>query len=105
LEPREPSDEFNADSDINKRSDQVFKEHVSDIKSTAGNSWPTYSNHFTKVYPGSIHALESYARVVATGGTTEPQDDGSLVVTGTDRVLLFVDIRLLYDPDSRSRVG
>lgn len=98
LEPREPSDEFNADSDINKRSDQVFKEHVSDIKRTAGKSWLTYSNGFTKVYPGSIHALESYARVVTTGGTTEPQDDGSLVITDADRILLFVDIRLLYDP-------
>ena len=99
LEPREPSDEFNSDSDVNKRSDQVFKEHVSDIKSTAGDSWLTYSNRFTKAYPGSIHALESYARVVATGGTAKPQDDGSFVVTGADRLLLFVDIRMLYDPD------
>jgi len=99
LEPREPSDEFNADSDINKRSDQVFKEHVSDIKSTAGDSWLSYSNRFTKAYPGSIHALESYARVVATGGTTEPCDDGTLVVTGADRIMLFVDIRLLHDPE------
>jgi len=98
LEPREPSDEFNADSDVNKRSDQVFKEHVSDIKSTAGDSWLTYGNRFTKAYPGSIHALESCARVVASGGTPEPQDDGTLVVTGADRVLLFVDIRLLNDP-------
>ncbi len=99
LEPREPSDEFNSDSDVNKRSDQVFKEHVSDIKSTAGESWLSYSNRFTKAYPGSIHALEGYARVVATGGTTEPQDDGSFVVRGAERVLLFVDIRMLYDPD------
>jgi len=97
LEPREPSDEFNADADINKRSDQVFKEHVSDIKSAAGDSWLTFSNRFTKAYPGSIHALESYARVVTTGGTTEPRDNGTLVITGADRILLFVDIRLLYD--------
>lgn len=99
LEPREPSDEFNSDSDVNKRSDQVFQEHVSDIKSTAGDGWLTYSNRFTKAYPGSIHALEGYARVVSTGGTVKPQDDGSLVVTGAERLLLFVDIRLLYDPD------
>jgi len=38
LEPREPSDEFNADSDINKRSEQVFKEHVCDVNSTAGDT-------------------------------------------------------------------
>ena len=98
LEPREPSDEFNADSDINKRSDQVFKEHVSDIKSAAGDFWLTFSNRLTKVYPGSIHALESYARVVTTGGTTEPRDNGTLVIKGADRILVFVDIRLLYDP-------
>ena len=98
LKPREPSNEFNADSDINKRSDQVFKEHVSDIKSTAGNSWLTYSNRFVKAYPGSIHALESYARVMPVGGTSKPHDDGVLQVNGADRILLFVDIRLLYDP-------
>jgi hypothetical protein len=99
MESREPSDEFNADSDVNKRSDEVFKEHVSDIKSMAGDSWLTYSNRFTKAYPGSIHALESYARVVATGGTTEPRDDGTLAITGADRILMFVDIRLLHDSD------
>jgi hypothetical protein len=99
LEPRELSDEFNADSDINKRSDQVFKEHVSDIKTAAGDSWLTYNNRFSKAYPGSIHALESYVRVVATGGTTEPHDDGTLVVTGANQVLLLVDIRLLHDPE------
>ncbi len=98
MEPREPSDEFNPDSDVNKRSDQVFKEHVSDIKSTSGDSWLTYSNRFTKAYPGSIHALESRVRVVAVGGTTKPQDDGVLHIAGADRILLFVDIRLLHDP-------
>ncbi len=99
LEPREPSDEFNADSDINKRSDAVFREHVSNIKSTSGDSWLTYSNRFTKAYPGSIHALESYARVVTDGGTTEPQEDGALIVTGADSAMILVDIRLLHDPE------
>lgn len=103
LEPRELSDEFNSDSDVNKRSDQVFKEHVSDIKSTAGDAWLAYENRFTQAYPGSIHALEGYARVMATGGTTKPQDDGSLVVSGADRVLLFVDIRMLYDPNKSAK--
>jgi len=98
LAPREPSDEFNADSDINKRSDQVFKEHVADVESTAGGSRLTYRNRFTKAYPGSIHALEGCARVVTTGGTTEPRDDGTLAIEGADRVLLFVDVCPLYDP-------
>jgi len=99
LQPREPSDEFNPDSDISRRSDEVFREHVADIKSGAGDCWLTYSNRFTKAYPGSIHALEGYARVVAAGGNTRPQDDGSLVVTGADQVLLLIDIRMLYDPE------
>jgi hypothetical protein len=98
LEPREPSQEFNSDSDVNKRSDQVFQEHISDIKSTASDSGLTYTNRFTKAYPGSIHALEGYAQVVVSGGARKPQDDGTLVVTAADRILLFVDIRLLYDP-------
>ena len=97
--PREPSDEFNADSDVNKRSDQVFREHVSDVKSTAGDSWLAYRNGFTKAYPGSIHALEGYARAAVSGGTTAAEEDGTLVVAGADRVLLFVDIRLLCDPE------
>ncbi len=99
MEPREPSSEFNSDSDINKRSDQVFREHVSDIKSAAGDDWLTYSNGFIKAYPGSVHALEGYTRAVVMGGTAVPQDDGSLVVSGADRILLLVDIRLLYDPE------
>ncbi len=96
--PREPSDEFNADSDVNKRSDQVFREHIADVKSTAGDSWLAYRNGFTKAYPGSIHALEGYGRAVVSGGTTAAEEDGTLVVTGADRILLFVDIRVLYDP-------
>ncbi len=99
MEPREPSDEFNSDSDINQRSDQVFQEHVSDIRRGAGASWLTYGNRFTKAYPGSIHALESHVRTDVSGGATMPQDDGSLVISGADRVLLLTDIRLLYDPE------
>jgi hypothetical protein len=98
LEPREPSDELNDDSDVGKRSDQMFKEHVSDIRTTAGDSSLTYRNSFTKAYPGSIHALEGRARVVATGGTTATEGEGTLVVKGADRILVFIDIRLPRDP-------
>ena len=38
------------------------------------------------------------------GGSIDPQDDGSLIVTGADRILLLVDIRLLYDPE-KSMIG
>ena len=100
LEPREPSDQFNDDSDIAKSSDQMFKEHVGDIKSTASSSSLTYSNRYLKAYPGSIHALEGFARVIATGGTTEAGSNNALTIKGADRVLIFVDLRPVYDLDT-----
>jgi len=99
LEPREPSDQFNDDSDIAKRSDQMFKEHVGEIKSTATSSSLTYSNRYLKAYPGSIHALEGLARVIATGGTTEAEANGTLTIKDADGVLIFVDLRPVYDLD------
>ena len=77
----------------------MFKEHVGDIKSTASSSSLTYSNRYLKAYPGSIHALEGFARVIATGGTTEAETNGTLAIKGADRILIFVDLRPIYDPD------
>lgn len=99
LEPREPSDEFNDDSDIAKKSDAMFREHFGDIKSTADAGSLTFSARFLKAYPRSIKSLEGRARVVASGGTSDPRDDGTLVIKGADSVLLLVDIRLPDDAD------
>jgi len=99
LEPREPSDQFNDDSNIAKSSDQMFKEHVADIKTAASSSSLTYSNRYRKAYPGSIHALEGFARVIAKGGTTKAGSNGTLTVKRADRILVFVDLRPIYDPD------
>jgi len=97
--PREPSDEYNGDSDIAMRSDESFKKHVSDIEVAATDSSLTYRNRYSKAYPGSVHALEGYARVVVTGGTSAPEDGHTLVVNGAERILVLVDIQLLYDPE------
>ncbi len=97
LEAREPSDEFNDDSDIAKKSEAMFEEHFGDIKSGADGGSLTFSARFLKSYPRSIKALEGRARVVATGGGTEASADGTLTIKGADSVLLFVDIRLLMD--------
>jgi hypothetical protein len=97
LEAREPSDEFNDDSDIAKKSDESFKEHFGDLKSGAGADWLTFSARFLQSYPGSIQALEGRSRVVTTGGTTEAADDGRLTIKGADSALIFVEIRLLKD--------
>ncbi len=97
LDIREPSDEFNDDSDIAKKSDEMFEEHFGDIKSGADSGSLTFSTRFLKSYPRSIKALEGRARVVTTGGSTEPSADGTLAIKNADRALIFVDIRLLMD--------
>jgi hypothetical protein len=80
-----------------ERSNEVFKEHVSNVKSSAEKSCLIYKNSFSKAYPGSIHALEGIAYVLAQGGSSTPQGD-ALAVAGADQVLVFIDIRMLYDP-------
>ncbi|MEY3897822.1 MAG: hypothetical protein RLZZ214_3343 [Verrucomicrobiota bacterium] len=97
LEAREPSDEFNDDSDIAKKSDEMFQEHFGDLKSGADAGALTFSARFLKSYPRSIKALEGRARVVSSGGSSEASADGTLTLKGADSVLLFVDIRLLMD--------
>jgi hypothetical protein len=97
LEPRELGKEYNDDSDIAKSSDEMFKEHFGGLESGAEASSLTYRCRFLRAYPGSIHALESYCRVVTIGGKTIPQHDGTLVIQDADRVLLLLDIRLLHD--------
>jgi alpha-L-fucosidase 2 len=98
LEPREPSDQFNADSDVAKRSDEVFREHVTNIRTTSDASSLRFFNRFSKAYPGSIQTLEGVARVVVTGGTTEPGTNGTLAIKGADRILVFVDLTPVRDP-------
>ncbi len=97
LEAREPSDEFNDDSDIAKKSDESFKEHFGDLKSGAGADWLTFSARFLRSYPGSIQALEGRGRLVVNGGSTEVADDGTLTIKAADSALLLVDLRLLKD--------
>jgi hypothetical protein len=97
LEAREPSDEFNGDSDIAKKSDESFKEHFGDLKSAAGPDWLTFSARFLRSYPGSIQALEGRGRVVTTGGSTVAAEDGTLTIKNADSALIFVDLRLLDD--------
>ncbi len=82
-----------------EQSNEIFKSHVSDIVSQSDATSLTYRNRFTKAYPGSIHALEGFAQVTTTGGTTSPCADGTLVVKNADQVLIMIDIRLLYDPE------
>jgi alpha-L-fucosidase 2 len=97
--PRDLTSESTNRADLIKRSDEAFHECVTNIQTTATESALTYRNGFSKAYPGSIHLLEGYARVIVTGGRTEAQTNGTLLVTSADRILMLVDLQPVYDPD------
>lgn len=97
LEPREPSNEYNNDTDIDRTSDQMFREHFGDLVSTSGKDWLSYSARCLKSYARSIKSINGHARVVTTGGTSTPNADGSLTIQGANEVLILADIRLPHE--------
>ena len=96
LQPRTPSEKLG--ENMVASSTRRFERNFTDLKVAADKSDLTFRNSFAQAYPGSIHVLEGVAHVVAKNGETTT-DGESLVVTGADQVLVFVDIKLLYDPD------
>ena len=96
LKTREPSPTLDAEK--LEASAKAFEKNITDIQATAEPSALTFRNGFTQAYPGSIHALEGVARVYAENGSAVPEGE-TLVVTGADRVMLFIDIRTIYDPE------
>ena len=96
LVPRQVDAKLGAKTVAN--SNEVFTSHINGIKKSAEKSTLTYKNNFTLAYPGSIHALEGMAHIIAKGGATAP-DGETLVVTGADQVLVFIDVHMIYDPD------
>jgi len=100
LKPREPSQKLNPRTLAS--SSRRFKSHITDLKITAEESILTYRNNFAKAYPGSIHALEGVASVFVKNGAATPEGE-ALVITGADQVLVFIDIKMIYDSD-RSRI-
>jgi alpha-L-fucosidase 2 len=85
LSPREPNN-------------QRFKADVNNLTITTDASTLTFRHGFVHAYAGSIQGLEGVARVVARGGTTY-SDGPALTVSGADEVLVFVDIKVLDEPD------
>jgi len=102
LEPRRPSDALDAKQV--ERSNEVFEASVSHIVAGADEFGLTYRNSFTRAYPGSVQALEGMARVVTMGGTRSTTGKGAMVIEGSDRILILIDIRMLYDPE-KSTLG
>jgi len=76
----------------------VASSHISDVKITAESDFLSYSNKYTKAYPGSIHALEGLARVLVKGGT-KTTDRDNITVRAADEILVILALELLYDPD------
>jgi len=79
---------------------EVFKTHISDVVATAAEKYLTFSNKFTKAYPGSIHRLEGVAQVATSGGTVRTEGS-AMVIQGADQVLVLLGIEPIYDPDLR----
>lgn len=96
LKTREPSPRL--DKRKLEASSRVFQRNITDIEITAEHSALTFRNSFAQAYPGSIHALEGVARVFIKNGSAAPEG-GTLTITGADRVMLFIDIRMIYDPE------
>jgi hypothetical protein len=95
LTPRQPCEKLGKKTI--DRSNEIFNSHVTNINISASASGVTFKNGFTKAYPGSIHALEGVADVHVEGGTIRADGD-KLVVSGSDSILVFVDIEMIYDP-------
>ena len=96
LDPRKPSDKL--DSRTISRSYQVYDSHISDVKKSVDNGALTFRNSFTKAYPGSIHALEGVAKVVQNNGQLIEERE-SIVIKGADRVVVYIDVEVIYDPE------
>ena len=102
LGPRRPSDKLgegayrNIKDTVPERSAAVFKEYVKDVVAIADESGLTFTNNFTKAYPGSIQTLNGMAYVIAKNGTKKADGD-TLTVSGADSVLVLVDITPIYE--------
>jgi len=99
LNPRKPSDKL--DSRTISRSYLVFDENISDVGRSVEDKSILFKNNFTKAYPGSIHALEGLAKVIQHNGEIIEGRE-SIEIKGADRVLIYVDVEVIYDPQ-RSR--
>ncbi len=91
-----PSDKLNYN--YVQGSMEAASSHISNVKIAADADYLSYTNSYTKAYPGSIHALEGLARVIVKGGTKSNTRE-NINVTGADEILVLLDIELLYDPD------
>lgn len=82
-----------------ERSNARFQSHVSDVQAAADASFLTFTNNFTKAYPGSIQSMNGVARVIAPGAKVAAKGD-TMTVRGADRVLVLVRLEPVYKAKS-----
>lgn len=95
LDSRKPEKSLETETLVH--SYEMFKEYVSDVDQEVKDRSFVYRNSFTKAYPGSVHALEGIAKVVYTNGKLV-ENDRSIEITGADKVMILIDIAMLYNP-------
>ncbi len=76
---------------------EMYRNFVSDVKRETRDRSFVYRNSFTKAYPGSVHALEGIAKVVYNNGKLI-ENNQSIEITGADKILILIDIGMLYNP-------
>jgi hypothetical protein len=76
-----------------------FRKNIREAKSAAEGEHLTYRHRFTNAYPGSVHALEGFARVRTQGGS-QRTEGSSIVVEGADEVLVLVDVSVIYEEEA-----
>ncbi len=82
-----------------EHSNARFKTHVHDIQAEADTSHLTFTNKFTKAYPGSIQSMDGVARVVAPGAKVTAEGD-TMTIRGADRVLVLLRLDPVYKADT-----
>lgn len=95
LDSRKPDNSLDIGTLVN--SYDTYKEFVSDVKQDVKDKSIVYRNRFTKAYPGSVHALEGVAKVIYNNGTLT-ENKKSIEISGADKVLIVINIGLLYNP-------
>lgn len=74
----------------------TYRRNIGNVKRISRNNDFIFKNDFTHAYPGSVQKLEGVARVVYNNGEIV-QNDKSVEIRRADKVLVFINLSLLYD--------
>jgi len=81
---------------LRKGSNEIFTSLVSDVRATADANQLTFTNRFTRAYPGSVQSLDGVARVVAPGAAITTNGD-TMSIRNAERVVVLVRLEPVYE--------